>query len=114
MHDKRQQLIDSALALFYANGVQAVEQRLQRRGGSLARRPETLRIAAVGRKTSALLEQLGAEPDFVPPDYVADSVKATMETVLAPDYLSFARRKIFQATIDRHLTGGGGPQAAAR
>ena len=57
-----------------ANGVQAVEQRLQRRGGSLARRPETLRIAAVGRKTSALLEQLGAEPDFVPPDYVADSL----------------------------------------
>ena len=57
-----------------ANGVQAVEQRLQRRGSCLARRPDSLRIAAVGRKTAALLDGLGAPADFVPPRFVADSL----------------------------------------
>ena len=57
-----------------ANGVQAVEQRLQRRGRCLARRPDSLRIAAVGRKTAALLDGLGAPADFVPPRFVADSL----------------------------------------
>ena len=57
-----------------ANGVEAVQQRLQRRGSSLAARPRSLKIAAVGRKTAALLEQLGAPADFVPPAFVADSL----------------------------------------
>ena len=57
-----------------ANGVQAVEQRLQRRGNCLARRPDSLKIAAVGRKTAALLDGLGAPADFVPPRFVADSL----------------------------------------
>ena len=57
-----------------ANGVQAVEQRLQRRGRCLARRPDSLKIAAVGRKTAALLDGLGAPADFVPPRFVADSL----------------------------------------
>ena len=57
-----------------ANGVQAVEQRLQRRGSCLARRPDSLKIAAVGRKTAALLDGLGAPADFVPPRFVADSL----------------------------------------
>ena len=56
------------------NGVQAVEQRLQRRGSCLARRPQSLKIAAVGRKTAALLDELGAAADFVPPRFVADSL----------------------------------------
>jgi uroporphyrinogen-III synthase len=57
-----------------ANGVDAVEQRLQRQGRRLARRPDGLRIAAVGRKTAARLEELGAAADFVPPAFVADSL----------------------------------------
>jgi uroporphyrinogen-III synthase len=57
-----------------ANGVEAVQQRLQRRGISLAARPRSLKIAAVGRKTAALLEELGAPADFVPPAFVADSL----------------------------------------
>jgi uroporphyrinogen-III synthase len=57
-----------------ANGVEAVQQRLQRRGSSLAARPRSLKIAAVGRKTAALLEELGAPADFVPPAFVADSL----------------------------------------
>ena len=57
-----------------ANGVEAVERRLSRRGCSLAHRPAGLRIAAVGRKTAAVLESLGAAADFVPPAFVADSL----------------------------------------
>lgn len=56
------------------NGVEAVEQRLQRIGRNLSDRPRGLKIAAVGRKTAARLEQLGAPADFVPPSFVADSL----------------------------------------
>ena len=57
-----------------ANGVEAVEQRLARLGSSLSRRPQGLRLAAVGRRTAQLLESLGAPADFVPPAFVADSL----------------------------------------
>ncbi|MFM7315042.1 MAG: uroporphyrinogen-III synthase [Cyanobium sp.] len=57
-----------------ANGVEAVQQRLARLGTSLARRPGTARLAAVGRRTAAVLEDLGAHADFVPPRFVADSL----------------------------------------
>jgi uroporphyrinogen-III synthase len=57
-----------------ANGVEAVQQRLQRRGSSLAARPRSLKIAAVGRRTAALLEELGAPANFVPPAFLADSL----------------------------------------
>ena len=62
------------LVVSSANGVQAVEDRLRRQGRCLAQRPSTLRIAAVGRKTAALLSDLGAPADFVPPSFVADSL----------------------------------------
>jgi len=57
-----------------ANGVEAVEQRLARRGSGLARRPAGLRLAAVGRKTARCLEEIGVPADFVPPAFVADSL----------------------------------------
>lgn len=57
-----------------ANGVDAVEQRLARRGSSLAARPKEVRLAAVGRRTAEALEALGAPADFVPPAFVADSL----------------------------------------
>ena len=57
-----------------ANGVEAVESRLQRLGRGLAERPESLRIAAVGRKTAQRLQELGAPADFVPPTFTADSL----------------------------------------
>ena len=62
------------LVVSSSNGVEAVEARLQRQGGSLARRPRSLKIAAVGRKTASRLEALGAPADFVPPQFVADSL----------------------------------------
>ena len=57
-----------------ANGVQAVDGRLQRIGQSLARRPQGLKIACVGRKTARALRELGCDADFIPPDFVADSL----------------------------------------
>ena len=57
-----------------SNGVDAVEARLQRQGRCLAERPNSLKIAAVGRKTAARLVELGATADFVPPQFVADSL----------------------------------------
>ena len=57
-----------------ANGVEAVQQRLALIGSSLSQRPAGLRIAAVGRKTAAVLANLGAPADFVPPTFVADSL----------------------------------------
>ena len=62
------------LVVSSANGVDAVEQRLRRLGSCLAHRPRGLKIAAVGRKTAARLETLGAPADFVPPQFVADSL----------------------------------------
>ena len=62
------------LVVSSSNGVDAVEERLQRQGRCLARRPASLKIAAVGRKTANRLEALGAPADFVPPDFVADSL----------------------------------------
>ena len=57
-----------------ANGVRAVQQRLKCQGRSLACRPQSVRLAAVGRKTAQHLENLRAPADFVPPDFVADSL----------------------------------------
>ncbi|MCT0199956.1 uroporphyrinogen-III synthase [Synechococcus sp. CS-1325] len=56
------------------NGVDAVEQRLERIGTNLAGRPRSLKIAAVGRKTAARLESLRAPADFIPPAFVAESL----------------------------------------
>ena len=57
-----------------ANGVNAVDQRLKLMGSSLYKRPKTLKIAAVGRKTAKLLESINVVPEFVPPTFVADSL----------------------------------------
>ena len=75
--------LDNALSRFEAfdwiifsssNGVDAVQARLQKLEKSLAMRPNSLQIAAVGRKTALTLRNLGVSPDFVPPKFVADSL----------------------------------------
>jgi len=62
------------LVISSANGAEALDARLRQRGSSLGHRPPGLKIAAVGRKTAQRLEELGAAADFVPPDFVADSL----------------------------------------
>lgn len=63
------------LILTSANGVNAVFERLQHHhypNPLLA----SIKIAVVGRKTAQSLRQHGYEPDFIPPDFVADSLIA--------------------------------------
>ena len=57
-----------------ANGVKAVEERLQKKKLSLSNHPKSLKFAVVGRKTAQSLQEYGVVPDFIPPEYVADSL----------------------------------------
>ncbi len=63
------------LILTSANGVEAFVERLLAQGKD-ARSLFGVQIAVVGRKTSSCLAQKGLKPDFVPPDFVADSLVA--------------------------------------
>ncbi len=57
-----------------ANGVNAVQHRLQLLGSSLSKKPKSLKIAVIGKKTARVLETYGICPDFIPPKFVADSL----------------------------------------
>ena len=57
-----------------ANGVRFVEERLRIKNLSISNLPSHLKIAAVGRKTANYLKDVGANVDFVPPKFVADSL----------------------------------------
>jgi uroporphyrinogen-III synthase len=57
-----------------ANGVEALQERLRRQGGDLARSPRGPRIAAVGRRTAERLDALGVRVDFVPARFTADAL----------------------------------------
>ena len=75
LDDALEELNDFHWIIFSSsNGVEYVEQRLRLKDCSIAECPKTLKIAAVGRKTAEFLEQVGAEPDFIPPEFVADSL----------------------------------------
>jgi uroporphyrinogen III methyltransferase/synthase len=56
-----------------ANGVAGFMDRLGHHGRD-ARALHTLKIAVVGRKTASSLQQYGLQPDFIPPDFVADTL----------------------------------------
>jgi len=64
------------LILTSANGVNAFFERLAQVSGHDSTLPglEKIHIAVVGKKTAHFLRQQGREPDFVPPDFVADSL----------------------------------------
>ncbi len=57
-----------------ANGVDAVEKRLNISNRSLSNTKKSTKIAAVGKKTANYLDKLGAKVDFIPSDFVADSL----------------------------------------
>ncbi|MBP0000936.1 MAG: uroporphyrinogen-III C-methyltransferase [Cyanobacteria bacterium SID2] len=56
-----------------SNGVDFLFDRLQNKGLD-ARALAGLKIAVVGRKTAKSLDRRGLQPDFIPPDFVADSL----------------------------------------
>lgn len=61
------------LILTSSNGVNYFFQRLLEQGLD-ARSLASLRIAVVGKKTAKVLTEKGLQPDFIPPNYVADSM----------------------------------------
>jgi uroporphyrinogen III methyltransferase/synthase len=61
------------LILTSANGVDYFFKRLAVQGKD-ARALAGVKLAVVGRKTAASLQQQGLQPDFIPPDFVADSL----------------------------------------
>ncbi|MGP1387750.1 MAG: uroporphyrinogen-III C-methyltransferase [Thainema sp.] len=61
------------LILTSSNGVNYFFQRLLEQGLD-ARSLASLRIAVVGKKTAKVLAEKGLQPDFIPPNFVADSM----------------------------------------
>ncbi|HEY9624955.1 MAG TPA: uroporphyrinogen-III synthase [Crinalium sp.] len=64
------------LILTSTNGVDYFFERLTACGKDSAAL-KNLKIAVVGRKTAGSLKKQGLEPDFIPPDFVADSLVET-------------------------------------
>ncbi|PSF38007.1 uroporphyrinogen-III C-methyltransferase [Aphanothece hegewaldii CCALA 016] len=61
------------LILTSANGVEYFFNRLATLGKD-TRALAGVKIAVVGKKTAAILKHFGIQPDFIPPEYVADSL----------------------------------------
>ncbi|MGF1492840.1 MAG: uroporphyrinogen-III synthase [Microcoleaceae cyanobacterium] len=61
------------LILTSANGVNYFFERLITQDKDLRALAGT-RIAVVGKKTAEVLKQYGLQPDFIPPDFIADSL----------------------------------------
>ena len=57
-----------------SNGIKFVENRLRDNGLSLKDFSKSLKIAVVGKKTSETLNQLGVKADYIPPDFIAESL----------------------------------------
>ena len=57
-----------------SNGIKFLENRLRFKGSSLKECSKNLKIAVVGEKTSQSLKYLGIEADFIPPEFVAESL----------------------------------------
>ena len=78
------------LILTSANGVDYFWQRLVTLGKD-ARALAGVKIAVVGKKTAASLQQKGLQPDFIPPDFVADSLVDNFPESLANQKVLFPR-----------------------
>ncbi|GAB4279467.1 MAG: uroporphyrinogen-III C-methyltransferase [Oscillatoriaceae cyanobacterium] len=78
------------LILTSTNGVQYFFERLTAQGKD-ARALAGLKIAVVGKKTALHLEQHGITPDYIPPNFVADSLAATFPEDLTDKNILFPR-----------------------
>ena len=78
------------LILTSANGVNYFCDRLITQGKD-ARTLAGIKIAVVGKKTAATLQQKNLQPDFIPPDFVADSLVANFPEELTQKKILFPR-----------------------
>jgi uroporphyrinogen III methyltransferase/synthase len=97
------------LVLTSSNGVDALFERLAASDRD-ARALQGLKIAVVGQKTAHALDQRGIRPDFIPPNFVADSLATTLpdplegRQILFPRVESGGRDVLIQALGDRGAT----------
>ncbi|MGF1496425.1 MAG: uroporphyrinogen-III C-methyltransferase [Elainellaceae cyanobacterium] len=82
------------LVLTSSNGVNYFFDRLRHHGKD-GRSLAGLRLAVVGQKTAQSLEQRGLVPDFIPPNYVADSLVEHF-----PDAPALAGRRILFPRVE--------------
>jgi uroporphyrinogen III methyltransferase/synthase len=61
------------LILTSANGVEFFFQRLRKKGLD-SRALKGVKIAVVGKKTAQTLQKFGIQPDFIPPNFIADAL----------------------------------------
>ncbi|NJL82264.1 MAG: uroporphyrinogen-III C-methyltransferase [Chloroflexaceae bacterium] len=78
------------LILTSGNGANFFFERLQALGKD-ARALAGIKIAVVGKKTAATLKKRGINPDFIPPDFIADSLVATFPELLSSQKILFPR-----------------------
>jgi uroporphyrinogen III methyltransferase/synthase len=78
------------LILTSANAVEYFFQRLMTLNQDI-RALGNLKIAVVGRKTAATLNKYHLQPDFTPPDFVADSLVANFPEILNNQKILFPR-----------------------
>jgi uroporphyrinogen III methyltransferase/synthase len=78
------------LILTSANGVEYFFQRLNDLGKD-ARHLGEVKIAVVGQKTAQFLSKYGLKPDFIPPNFVADSLGETFPESLNNQKILFPR-----------------------
>ncbi|MGL5792880.1 MAG: uroporphyrinogen-III C-methyltransferase [Waterburya sp.] len=78
------------LILTSANGVNYFFERLHNLGYDI-RALGGVKIAVVGRKTASVLQKRQLNPDFIPPDYVADSLVAHFPESLTGKKVLFPR-----------------------
>jgi len=78
------------LILTSANAVEYFLERLLHQGKDL-RALAPVKIAVVGEKTAQTLKQRGLQPDFIPPEFVADALAAHFPGDLAASRILFPR-----------------------
>lgn len=78
------------LILTSANGVEYFWQRLLKQGKSQADL-KNLKIAVVGKKTADYLQQFELSADFIPPDFIADSLVTHFPETLNGKKILFPR-----------------------
>jgi uroporphyrinogen III methyltransferase / synthase len=97
------------LILTSANAVESFFQRLRNRGQD-ARALAQLKIAVVGRKTAEVLARFSITPDFIPPDFIADSLVEKFPTsverleILFPRVQSGGREVLIEQFSQRGAT----------
>jgi uroporphyrinogen III methyltransferase/synthase len=78
------------LILTSSNGIDYFFERLLTQGKD-ARALAGVKIAVVGKKTAASLKEHGLQPDFIPPNFVADSVVEHFPEILQGKNVLFPR-----------------------